>query len=139
MSDQNRDTVHSKEKNTLFHQLQEEFEQWRSKNPKNKRTLIPMPLRQAVVKAIDKGMPTSKLQALRISSSQLKSWRKQGIGTTESVPDFVAVELLEEHDNNPPQTLIPTCVLNIYYPHGVRVEIASCDITLATHLLKQFS
>lgn len=139
MSDQNRDTVHSKEKDILFHQLQQQFEQWRSNKPKNARTPIPMPLRQAVVKAIANGMPTSKLESLKISYTQLKSWRKQGADTTDHAPDFVAVELLEEHKNNLPPTPTPTCEFNIHYPHGVRVEITSCDITLATHLLKQFS
>ncbi len=118
----------------LFDQLQQQFTQWRSSKSKNDR--VPHALRQAVVSAIDNGLPTSKLELLRLSHTQLKRWRAQKTVSSKTTPHFVAVEPI---DNTAAMARLPmtaSCELNLHYPHGLRVDIRLSDVTSAAQLLK---
>ena len=119
----------------LFDQLQQQFKQWRANKAKNDP--VPHALRQVVVNAIDNGMPTSKLKLLGLNHTQLRYWRAQISISSETTPHFIAVEPIDNTDNNVNTSIqTRTCELNIHYPHGLRVDIHVCDVTSAAQLLK---
>lgn len=122
---------------TLFNELQQQFKQWRAN--KSKKDCVPQALHQAVVSAIDNGMPTSKLGLLHLSSGQLKRWRLQQTAPEKTLPQFVAVEPINDRiatTNNLLQSRAGEFELAIHYPHGLRVDIRVCDAATAAQLLK---
>lgn len=122
---------------TLFNELQQQFEQWRAN--KSKKDCVPQALRQAVVDAVDNGMPTSKLGLLHLSSGQLKRWRMQQAQRNKTTPQFVAVERINNSitmKNNILQTNAAEVELAIDYPQGLRVAIRVCDVATTAQLLK---
>ncbi len=131
-------TLHAEQQTTnavLFRQLQQQFEQWRANKSRNDP--VPPALCQAAIRAIDNGMPFSKLKLLRVNHSQLKRWREQESVSSKTTSHFVTVEPIDNTAavaSTPMQTT--ACELKLHYPHGLRVDIRVCDVTSAAQLLK---